>query len=78
MIYSTKILTDNSPIYPMTPTPVKKQSARKSLCIFMNILDVKNKSAICRFGYTKSKRKVKKSGTAVWAKKTKRKVKNQP
>ena len=71
MIYSTKILTDNSPIYPMTPTPVKKQSARKSLRLFMKILDVKNKYAICRFVSTKSKRKVMKSGTTVWGKKRK-------
>ena len=33
----------NSPNVPMTSTPVKKPSARKSLCLFTNILDVKTK-----------------------------------
>ena len=35
--------TNNIPRSPMTPTPVKKPSARKSLCLFTNILDVKKK-----------------------------------
>ena len=33
-------VTDNSPNVHMTSTPVKKPSARKSLCLFTNILDV--------------------------------------
>ena len=32
---------DNSPNVPMPSTPVKKPSARKSLCLFTNILAVK-------------------------------------
>ena len=39
-------LTYNSPISPMTSTPVNKPSARKSLCLFTNIFYVKNKTAI--------------------------------
>ena len=35
--------TDNSPNVDMPSTPVKKPSARKSLCLFTNILDVKPK-----------------------------------
>ena len=46
MVSTPEGLTNNSPIYPMTSTTVKKPSARKSLCLFTNILDVKNKSAI--------------------------------
>ena len=34
----------NSHNAPMTSTPVKKPSARKSLCLFTNILDVKPKT----------------------------------
>ena len=36
--------TDNSPNVPMKSTPVNKTSARKSLCLFTNILDVKPKT----------------------------------
>ena len=41
MIYALEGFTDNIPISPMTSIPVKKPSARKSLCIFTNNLDVK-------------------------------------
>ena len=41
MVSTPKVLTNNSPISPMTPTPVKKPSARKSLCMFTKILKVK-------------------------------------
>ena len=41
----------------MTSSPVKKTSARKSLCMFTNILDVKKKTAYCRVGSAKSRRK---------------------
>ena len=66
--------TDNSPRSPMTPTPVKKLSARKSLCLFTTILDVKNKTAIRRVGYTKLKRKAITSGTTPWALKPRQKI----
>ena len=42
-------VTDNIPNVHMTSTPVKKPSARKSLCLFTNILDVKPKTANRRF-----------------------------
>ena len=38
-------VTDNSPNVHLTSTPVKKPSARKSLCLFTNVLDVKPKTA---------------------------------
>ena len=47
----------------MNPTPVKKLSDRKSLCLFTNILYVKNKTAICRVGAAKPKGKAIKVGT---------------
>ena len=37
--------TDNSTNVHMPSTPVKKPSARKSLCLFTNILDVQYKTA---------------------------------
>ena len=33
-------VTDNSPNVPLTSTPVKNPSARKSLCLLTNTLDV--------------------------------------
>ena len=38
-------VTDNSPNVPMASTLVKKPSDRKSLCLFTNILDVKQKTS---------------------------------
>ena len=65
--------TDNSPISPMTSKLVNKTSARKPLCIFTNILHVKNKTATCRVWGSKSKRKAIKSGTTPWTLKPKQK-----
>ena len=53
MVSTPEVFTNNSPIYPMTPAPVKKTSARKSLCLFTNILDVKKKTAIRQVGASK-------------------------
>ena len=72
MVYNPEGFTNNSPIYPMTPTPVKKPTARKSLCIFTNILDVKNKTATRRVGTAKYKHKAVKSGSTPSALKRKR------
>ena len=55
----------------MTSTLVKKPSARKALCLFTNILDVKKKSANRQVGASKSKRKVIKYGTTPCALKKK-------
>ena len=74
MLYTPEGLNNNSPISPITLTPVKKPSARKSLCLFTNILEVENKTAIRRVGAAKSKRKEIKSGTTPWASKPKKKV----
>ena len=41
----------------MASTPVKKQSARKSQCLFTKIFDVKNKTAKLRVGAAKYKRR---------------------
>ena len=41
MVSTTEGFTDDSPISPMTSTSVKKPRARKPLCLFTNILDVK-------------------------------------
>ena len=63
--------TDNSPNVHIPSTPVKKTSARKSLCLFMNILDVKPKTSKRRFVVAESIRKAMKVGNSLWTKKKK-------
>ena len=44
-----EVVTEDSPNVPMISTPVKNLSARKSLCLFTKILDVKPKTEKCCF-----------------------------
>ena len=73
MVYTHEGFTNDSPISPMTSTTVNKPCARKSLCLFTNILDVKKKAATRRVGAAKSKRKANKFVNISWALKQKRK-----
>ena len=57
LLYTPEGFTDKSPNVHMTSTPVKKPGARKSLCLFANILDVKPKTSKLRFVAAKSRRK---------------------
>ena len=50
---------------PMTSKLYKKPSARKSLCLFTNILDVKPSAEKRRIGAEKSKRRAIKVGTSL-------------
>ena len=67
MVSTPEGFTNNSPIYLMTSSPVKKPSARKSLCMFTNVLDVDKKNSYCRVGASESKRKAIKFGNTPWA-----------
>ena len=49
--------TDNSMITPNPYVSSKNSSARKSLPQFTETLDVKHKTAVCRFSASKAKRK---------------------
>ena len=71
MVSTPDLFTNNSPTSPMTSTPVKKPTARKELCLFTNILEMKNKTTIRLVGAAKSKRKAIKAGTTTWEIKTK-------
>ena len=73
MVSTNEGVTNNSHRSSMTPTTVKKPSARKPLCLLTHILDVKNKTATRWFGDDKSKRKADKEVTTPWALKPKRK-----
>ena len=57
----------------MTSKLVNKPSARKSLCLFTNILEVKPKTANDRIVAAKSKRRAMNVGNIQWTNKTKRK-----
>ena len=70
-------VTYNSLNVHMPSSPVKKPSARKLLCLFTNILDVKPTTAKRRFFAAKSRRKSMKLCNSLWTKKTKRAFKNQ-
>ena len=61
----------HSPIVPMTSTPVKKPSTSKSLCLFTNILNVKNKTSKRHFVDAESKHRAMKVGNSLWTNKTK-------
>ena len=73
LLSTPKGVTYNSPNLHVTSSPVKKPSARKSLCLFTNILDVKLKTSKRRFVAAKYKRKAMKVGNSLWTKKIKRK-----
>ena len=53
MVSTTAGFTDNSPISPGPSVKFKKPSARKSLHQFSEVLDVKNKTCVCRLGAAK-------------------------
>ena len=73
MVLTPEEVTYDSPNVPMTYTPVKKPSSRKSLCLFTNILNVeKNPSKIC-VGAAKSKRRSMKVGNIMCTNKKRRK-----
>ena len=71
MVSTAEEVTDNITNVPMTSTPVKKPSARKSLCLFTNIFNVKKKTAKRCIGAEKYKRRAMKVGNILWTNKTK-------
>ena len=77
LLSTPEALIDNSHNVHMPSTPVKTPSARKSLCLFSNILDVKPKTSKRRCVAAKSIRKSMKVGNSLRTKKTKWVFKNQ-
>ena len=67
MVSTNEIGTDNSPMSPSQYVTVKKSSARKSLRQFLEALDVKHKTAVCRLGAAKSKCKAIIAGNTLWS-----------
>ena len=58
---------------PGPPMIIINPSARKSLCLFTGVLDVKKRTAACQVGADKSKIKVIRAGSMIWSSITKRK-----
>ena len=73
MVSTTEGFTDKIPISPMKPTPVKKTSAQKLLCIFTNILEVKKETAYRQVEAAKSMRKAIKFVNTLWVMRQNRK-----
>ena len=73
MVSTPEGVTNNSPNVPMISTPVNKPSASKSLCLFINILDVKPKTEKRRIVAAESKRRAMKVVNIKWTNKIKRK-----
>ena len=66
MVSTPDKFIDNSPMSPGPPMIVKNYSARKSLRLFTEFLDVKKKTAICQVGAAKLKRKAIGAGSMLW------------
>ena len=67
MVSTPDIFIYNSPMSHGPPTIVKKFSARKSLRIFTEVLDVKNKTYVRWVGAAKSKHKPIIAGSMLWS-----------
>ena len=74
MVYTPDIFIDNSPISPGTPMIVKKCIARKSIRLFTEVLDVKNKTAVRRVYAPKLKSEAIIAGNMFWSSIPKRKL----
>ena len=72
ILSTPELVTDNSPNVHLTPSPFNKPSARKSMYLFTDILDVQPKTAKHRFVAAKYRRKYMKVCNILWTK-TKRK-----
>ena len=74
MVSTPERFTDNSSISPGPPMIVKKYSARKSLCLFTEVLDFKKRTAFFRVGADKSKRKEIRADSMLCSSTPKRKI----
>ena len=67
MVSTNEIGTGNSLMSPSQSVTVKNPIARKSLRQFLEALDVKYKTAVCRLGAAKSKCKAIIAGNTLWS-----------
>ena len=77
MVSTIEVITDDSPSFLKIPTTVKKQNSRKSLCLFTNTFDVRNKTSKLRVGDAKSKLRAIKVGNSLWTNKKNKKSINK-
>ena len=74
MVSTPKIFTDNSPMPPGTSMIGRNPISRNSLCIFTEVLGVKNRTATYQVGAAKPKRKLIRAGSMLWLSIPKRRV----
>ena len=74
LVYTTQIIKNNSPISPGPSKTIRNPSARKSLRLFTEFLDVKNKTAVHRLGAAESNHKAIIAGSMFWSIIPKKKV----
>ena len=67
MVSTPERFTNSGPISPGPSMTVINPSARKSLSLFTEVLDVKSKTAVRRVGAAKSKRKSIKEVSVLWS-----------
>ena len=67
MVLTPQGYTENSLISPSRYETTKDPSIRKPLCQFLEALDVKHNTALCRLGVAKSKIKTIRAGNMLWS-----------
>ena len=67
MVSTPEIFFENSSMSPSPSVNVKNPSARKSLHLFTEVLDIKNKTAFRRLCYDKTKRKEIRAVSMLWS-----------
>ena len=67
MVSTPEGCTNNSLMTPNPYVSTKNTSARKSLRQFLDILDVKHNTDVCRLGAAKAKHKAIKTGNLLWS-----------
>ena len=67
MVSTPDVFTDDIPMSPGTHMILRKPSTRKSLFLFTEVLDIKNKTTVRRVGADKSKHKAIRAGSMLWS-----------
>ena len=67
MVSNSEIFTDNSPMSSSQYLTVENPSAKKLFCQFLDTLEVKPKTAVCRFCDAESKHKSIRAGIILWS-----------
>ena len=67
MVSTPEGFTEISPMSPGPYTTFKNPLARKPICQFLEALEAKQNTAVCRLGPDKSRRKAIRAGSILWS-----------